>query len=474
MELYMSEQVRVRFAPSPTGSLHLGGVRTALYNYLLAKHYNGQFIIRIEDTDLERNQVGAETNQLKDLTWLGLDWDEGPEKGGNLGPYFQSQRGEIYQDIAQKLLTSGQAFYCFLTDEEIEALHSHENRQLKSPYRDMPLQEALIKVENGETYVIRFKNTYEAESFQFTDLVHGDTTLAGNMVGDFVLIRSNQQPVYNFCCAVDDHLMEISHVLRGEEHLSNTLRQLMVYRALDWQPPLFGHLSMILGENRKKLSKRDDAVAMQDFISGGYLPEAILNYVALLGWSHEDSEEKFYLPEMIKAFSIERVNKSPAMFDRDKLNWLNHYHLNQKSSADILPYLEAIDAKAVLKDAEWFERFWSLIGHQFHTLVEVQDTLGLFESLTIRDKELLLGEGKTVVAAFKDLLVSTDTMNAEAFNTLVSEVGANLGVKGKRLFAPIRVALIGLQSGMELKVLAELMSKDEMLERINQSLAAVE
>lgn len=469
----MNENVRVRFAPSPTGSLHLGGVRTALYNYLLAKHYGGQFIIRIEDTDLERNQSGAESHQLDNLSWLGLEWNEGPEVGGDFGPYFQSQRGDIYQQYAQSLIESGQAFYCFLTDEEIEKLHSHENRQLKSPYRDMSLNEALARVENGDSFVIRFKNDYDDEVFSFNDLVHGGTQLAGDMVGDFVLIRSNKQPVYNFCCAIDDHLMEISHVLRGEEHLSNTLRQLMVYRALDWQPPLFGHLSMILGANRKKLSKRDDAVAMQDFIEGGYLPEAILNYVALLGWSHEDSEEKFTLARMIESFSIERVNKSPAMFDRDKLNWLNHYHLNQKSSDEILPFMQAINDREILNDKVWFGKFWELIGHQFHTLVEVHQTLDLFEVLNLRDKELLLGEGRQVVESFRSHLTSAEEMSVDVFNTMVTQVGKDLGVKGKRLFAPIRVALIGQQSGMELKVLAELMTKDAIITRIDQALSEV-
>ncbi|MCP8352555.1 glutamate--tRNA ligase [Candidatus Synchoanobacter obligatus] len=462
--------MRVRFAPSPTGSLHLGGVRTALYNFLLAKKNGGAFVIRVEDTDLERNQQGAENNQLADLAWLGIEADEGPNNPGDYGPYYQSKRQDIYQQHAETLVKEGKAFYCFLTDAELDALHSHENRQLKSPYRDTSLEEAQAKIDAGESCVIRFKNNWDDRVFQFDDLVHGTTELAGDMVGDFVLIRSNKQPVYNFCCAVDDHLMAISHVLRGEEHLSNTLRQLMIYDAFGWDIPQFGHLSMILGANRKKLSKRDDAVSVKDFVSSGYLPQAILNYVALLGWSHSDGEEKFTLDEMISSFTLDRVNKSPAMFDRDKLNWLNHYHLNQYRSEEVAQALQDISSSPLLNDTVWFEQFWTLIGHQFHTLLEVNDTLAFFEQHEIRDKELLLGEGRDVVTTFQGILSNESNYSEEAFLSAMKATGEQMGVKGKRLFAPIRVALIGIQSGMELKVIGALMTKDQVLERINAAL----
>lgn len=467
----MTDSIRVRFAPSPTGSLHLGGVRTALYNYLMARKAQGAFIIRVEDTDLDRNQEGAESHQLEDLKWLGIDWDEGPDGRGEYGPYYQSQRGELYQQYAKQLIDEGKAFACFLTDDEIDALHSHENRQLKSPYRDMSLEDAQQKIDAGEGYVIRYKNTHAKEQYVFQDEVHGKTSLAGDMVGDFVLIRSNGQPVYNFCCAIDDHLMKITHVLRGEEHLSNTLRQMMIYQALGWEYPQFGHLSMILGANRKKLSKRDDSAALQDFISGGYLPEAILNYVALLGWSHSDSEEKFTLSEMIPAFSLDRVNKSPAMFDRDKLNWLNHYHMNQQDAKSILRYLAAVCSSERLSNEEWFTAFWQMIGHQFHTLVEVADCIALFDTYKLQDKELALGEGRAVIEAFKEQVAGYDAITEEVFQSITKSIGSTLEVKGKRLFAPIRVALIGTQSGMELKVLIALLTKQEIVERVTAALS---
>lgn len=458
--------VRVRFAPSPTGSLHLGGVRTALYNYLLAKKENGKFIIRIEDTDLDRNQKDAANKQLSDLKWLGLDWDEGPEKEGKYGPYYQSQRTDLYKKMALELVDAGKAFYCFLTDEEQAALITHENRQLRSPYRDMDKKEALERIEKGDAYAIRFRNDHE-DVFRFEDLVHGNTELKGNMVGDFVLIRSNQLPVYNFCCVVDDHNMEITHVLRGEEHLSNTLRQLMLYDAFGWERPLFGHLSMILGANRKKLSKRDDAVSVKDFIKGGYLPIGLLNYVALLGWSSETSEEKLDMQSLIKLFSLDRVHKSPAMFDRDKLNWLNHHHLINLTAEEVIEALKGIEVEV---EPKWFERFWSLLGHQFNTLVEIKDTIDLLKEYKLRDKELVMGEGKQVLEAFLEALEGVDDMSPDIFSQVTKTISEKLDVKGKRLFAPIRVGLIGIQSGIELKILAELFSKEEMVSKINQAL----
>lgn len=461
-------QVRVRFAPSPTGSLHLGGVRTALYNYLLAKKEKGAFIIRVEDTDLDRNINQASEKQLADLKWLGLDWQEGPEKGGDYSPYYQSQRTSLYQEMAKKLLDQGRAFYCFLSDEEQASLITHTHRQLKSPYRDMPIADALQRVNQGEPFAIRFRNDFDEKIFEFEDLVHGKTELKGNMVGDFVLIRSNQLPVYNFCCVVDDHHMKISHVLRGEEHLSNTLRQIMLFDAFEWDRPIFGHLSMILGANRKKLSKRDDAVSVKDFIDGGYLPEALLNYVALLGWSSETAEEKLSLSQMVNLFSMTRVHKAPAMFDRDKLNWLNHYHLGKMAVEDVIKALQNIGQTV---DSEWFKQFWTLLGHQFNTLVEVKESLALFSSYTLYDKEALTSEGRVVLSAFLSELESIDFIDEASFKLIMQKLIKTLDVKGKRLFLPIRLGLIGMQSGMELKALIALMPKDEMTARIKQLLS---
>ncbi|MEC7608847.1 MAG: glutamate--tRNA ligase, partial [Verrucomicrobiota bacterium] len=285
--------VRTRFAPSPTGSLHIGGARTALYNYLLAKRYGGSFILRIEDTDKERNTQSSQDQLIQELHWLGLEWDEGPDlegqDRGDFGPYTQSQRGAVYHKYAQRLLEENKAFYCFASEEAIdqarEQTPNNVTFKFQSPYRDLPLHEAREKLKAGEEAVIRFRNDFHDRVFTMQDAVRGPVDLPSHMIGDFVILRADGSPVYNFCCAIDDALMEITHVLRGEEHLSNTLRQLMVLEALNLTPPTYGHLSLILDQEGKKLSKRTGASSVSDFMDAGYIPEGLLNYLALLGWS---------------------------------------------------------------------------------------------------------------------------------------------------------------------------------------------
>ncbi|UTC24230.1 glutamate--tRNA ligase [Candidatus Comchoanobacter bicostacola] len=469
----MSDQVRVRFAPSPTGSLHLGGVRTALYNYLLARHHQGSFVIRVEDTDLSRNIDDAASRQLNDLKWLGLTWDEGPDIGGDYEPYQQSKRLDLYQSYVATLLEQGKAFYCFLSDSELKDLHSHENRQLKSPHRDLTKEEVDQRLKAGAPYVIRFRNDAADKVYTFKDLVHGETRLPANMVGDFVLVRSNGHPVYNFCCAIDDHLMKITHVLRGEEHLSNTLRQLMVYESLDWKTPSFGHLSMILGPNKKKLSKRDDSAALEDFVKSGFLPQALLNYVALLGWSSADATEYLPVEQLIASFGLDRVHKSPAMFDREKLRWINHQHLVRMSAEHMHAALvNQVDAKYGKVDAKWMDLFWTSLSQQFYTLVEVAETIDLFSQgmkmpvLSLEDSE------KNVVESFKQGIDQVDAIyiDPEIIAGILSKISEEQGVKGRKLFAPIRQALLGVSSGMEIKVLGSLLTKEEILNRISQIL----
>ena len=321
--------VRVRFAPSPTGNLHVGGARTALFNYLFAQKYKGKFILRIEDTDQERNQEIFLKEQLEALNWLGLAWDEGPclssllknknkDKGG-LGPYRQSQRRPIYQKYADSLLEKGMAYYCFLTDEEIkqmkeQAQKSNKAFRVESFYRDWTLKQALEKKQGGSPAVIRFKVPPEKKEYAIQDGVRGKVSFPSDMVGDFVLLRSNGLPVYNFCCTVDDALMKITHVFRAEEHLANTLRQLMVYEALGFSPPQYFHLSLILSEDKKKLSKRSGALSCLEYKKEGYLPSALNNFFALLGWSSEDGKEIFNSQELIQAFSEKRLNPAGGCF----------------------------------------------------------------------------------------------------------------------------------------------------------------
>ena len=328
--------VRVRFAPSPTGHLHVGGARTALYNYLFARHHGGEFILRVEDTDQARSTEESMRLQIADLAWLGLTWSEGPDPdtlvdAGPHGPYRQSLRLPIYAEHAEKLLNQGRAYYCFMTDAEIEAqraasIAAGRPPQVDSPYRDLKLGDARARLAKGDQAVVRFR-VDQKRDYVLDDLVRGQVTFPSDMVGDFVLLRSTGMPVYNFCCAVDDALMKISHVFRAEEHLSNTLRQMMIYEAFDYPLPRFGHLSIILGADRQKLSKRHGATSCHEYNVNGYLAEALNNFVALLGWSSPEAQEILSMDQMIAQFTPERLNSSPAVFDETKLKWVNATHL---------------------------------------------------------------------------------------------------------------------------------------------------
>lgn len=314
--------VRLRFAPSPTGYLHVGGARTALYNYLYAKKRKGTFVLRVEDTDLERSTEESMRLQFGDLHWLGLNWDEGlnPQSfqdEGPYAPYRQSQRQEIYKEQALKLVQEGKAYHCFLTDEELEEQKKKapKGAHIVSPYRDMDLVESQKRLEAGEKSAIRLKTPKSTKTYTFQDIVRGEVSFPSDMVGDFILIRSNGMPVYNFCCAVDDALMKITHVLRAEEHLNNTLRQLMICEALGFSPPQFGHLSIILGEDKQKLSKRHGATSCYEYRQKGFLPEAVINYLALLGWSSPEGQEILSPQELVDQFSLDRFNPASAVFD---------------------------------------------------------------------------------------------------------------------------------------------------------------
>ncbi|XP_052191817.1 glutamate--tRNA ligase, chloroplastic/mitochondrial isoform X2 [Diospyros lotus] len=329
-------QVRVRFAPSPTGNLHVGGARTALFNYLFARSHAGKFVLRIEDTDLERSTAESEQAMLHDLSWLGLHWDEGPGVGGDYGPYRQSERNVLYKQHAKKLLKSGHVYRCFCTNEELEKMKEIAKlKQLPPVYTgkwahatDEEVEEEL---EKGTPYTYRFRVPKEGR-LQIHDLIRGEVSWNLDTLGDFVIMRSNGQPVYNFCVTVDDATMAISHVIRAEEHLPNTLRQALIYEALGFQMPYFAHVSLILAPDRSKLSKRHGATSVGQFREMGYLPQAMVNYLALLGWGDGTENEFFTLENLVEKFSIDRVNKSGAVFDSTKLRWMNGQHLKSLSS----------------------------------------------------------------------------------------------------------------------------------------------
>ncbi|MBP9120921.1 MAG: glutamate--tRNA ligase, partial [Ignavibacterium sp.] len=328
----INETPRVRFAPSPTGYLHVGGLRTALYNYLFAKRNNGTFVLRIEDTDRNRFVEGAVENLIKALKWAGLDFDEGPETGGDFGPYMQSQRLDIYKKYADELIEKGKAYYCFCTPERLKALKEEQEKQKlpQAKYDKLCLHLTKKEVENklasGIPKVVRL-NVEENHTIKFDDIIREHVEFESNNVDDQVLIKSDGYPTYHLANVVDDHLMKITHVIRGEEWLSSTPKHVLLYDAFDWERPIFAHLPLLLNPDRSKLSKRQGDVAVEDYRDKGFLKDALVNFVALLGWNAGDDREFYYIDELIKSFSLERVNKAGAVFDLQKLNWLNAEHL---------------------------------------------------------------------------------------------------------------------------------------------------
>jgi len=484
--------VRVRFAPSPTGYLHVGGARTALYNYLFAKRHGGKFILRIEDTDEARSTEESMRMQIADLEWLGLTWDEGPDpktliEVGAYGPYRQSRRLQIYKDHAERLLEEGQAYYCFMSDEEIEAQRQQaqaagRTMQVNSPYRDMPLEQAREKLAAGEKAAVRYK-VVEKRDYVLNDLVRGEVTFPSDMIGDFVLLRSSGMPVYNFCCVIDDALMKISHVFRAEEHLSNTLRQMMIYEAFRYDMPKFGHLSIILGADRQKLSKRHGATSCHEYHVNGYLPEALNNFIALLGWSPPEGQEIMSMEDMIRQFSSDRMNPAAGVFDEQKLLWMDSMHLRALSDVELWrrtePFLK--EAGLVLPaDREWQMRALQVFKSRMNTL---KDAVELFRPLS-ESPLALTDEGRetltwpttrAVVEGWRDAVMAHagDYLSEEQFDKLQDGIKDSRAVKGKHLFMPIRVAIIGKPHGAELKTLVPLLHKRTLIARANEVLAEI-
>lgn len=476
--------VRVRFAPSPTGYLHVGGARTALYNYLFAKHAGGKFIYRVEDTDVDRSTEESMRMQIEDMKWLGLNWDEGPHPEtladmGSYGPYRQSKRQDIYQKYARQLVESGKAFYCFMSEEEIEVQKKQAEKEgrpphIQSPYRTWTLSQAEEKMKKGDKAAIRFK-VPDKKDIPLKDLVRGDIHFPSDMVGDFVIIRSSGMPVYNFCCVIDDNLMKISHVLRAEEHLSNTPRQLMIYEALGWQPPQFGHLSIILGGDRQKLSKRHGATSVNEYKVRGYLHEAMNNFIALLGWSSPTGAEILSMEEMIKQFGTERLHAAAPVFDDKKLLWMNSQYLRALPDESLWKLVEPFLKTAGLKlqeDQEWRFKALRLFKTSMETLA---DAPALFKFVALDPVDIqgdaleVLGWPTTpdVIKKWMSLIQnhSNKYLTAQEFEVYQEKIKEDIKVKGKQLFMPVRVAVIGRPHGAELKELVPLLDRETLVKR---------
>ena len=474
--------IRVRFAPSPTGYLHVGGARTALYNYLTAQKLKGTFVLRIEDTDLERSTEESLRMQMDDLKWLGLTWDEGPEYEtlkdvGEYGPYRQSQRLEIYQKHIQQLLEGNQAYYCFHTDEEVKEKTNPKLGHFISEYRDLPLVEAKKRIESGESAVVRFRNDKEND-YKMNDLVRDEVTFPSHMVGDFVIFRSNGMPVYNFCCVVDDHLMKISHVFRAEEHLSNSLRQLMIYEAFGWEPPQFGHLSLILGEDKQKLSKRHGATSCNEFMKEGYLPEAINNFIALCGWSSPSGKEVLQPSELLEEFSLDRFATSGAVFDQTKLKWMNAMHLRALSDEElwqrVQEYMKISGEEFQLEKGEVAVAAMKPAAETLKEMVEKLRPLSAQFSIHENAKEVLTWESSSkVIRMWQELLSEKEGfISEEEFTSYQDRIKNECEVKGKFLFMPLRVSVIGQPHGVDLQKVVPLIGRQELAQRAGQCLSA--
>ncbi len=460
--------VRVRFAPSPTGTLHVGGARTALYNYLVARQKSGTFVLRIEDTDTARSTRESEESMLADLRFLGLDWDEGPDKPGAVGPYRQSERIDIYKKVAQQLLDSGDAYPCFCTEEELEQKRQAAEAAGKPPqydrtWRDADPAEVKKRMDAGEPYTVRFK-VAPGKRVEINDAVRGTVGWdADATVGDFILLRSSGMPVYNFCVAVDDALMGITTVIRAEEHLTNTLRQCLILEALKYPAPQYAHCSLILGEDRSKLSKRHGATSVDQFKSEGFLPDAMLNYLALLGWNDGSEQEVFSRAELIKKFSLNRVVKSPSVFDMAKLRWVNGQHLRALADEELVPLVEArlVEDQVAKAGATAFVTYATQVAKGSMELVNdataiVGDVLTypLAATLASGEADALVEEGlwdmaREVVSAYEggEMPKGGEEDFGGLWKAWVKAVGKKLGKKGKQLFHPIRLALTGRMSG---------------------------
>jgi glutamyl-tRNA synthetase/nondiscriminating glutamyl-tRNA synthetase len=465
-------KVRVRFAPSPTGYVHVGNARTALFNWLFARHQGGAFVLRIEDTDAERSKPEYERQLMEDLRWFGLDWDEGPDVGGPLGPYRQSERSAIYAEYAQKLIAQGEAYYCFCTAEQLEAERQEELKAGRQPRysgrcRKLGAEEVARRKSAGEPAALRLK--IAESSFFWNDRVHGATTISSEVIGDPVIVRSEGLPAYNYAVVIDDHLMEITHVIRGDDHISNTPRQLALYRALGWEPPEFAHLSTILGADRTRLSKRHGATSMESFRAMGILPEALRNYLALLGWSPADGKTEILSPEeLVRQFSLDHITRSPAVFDTDKLNWLNRHYMKEsplrRLAALAVPVLLAagrLGAEPGVKVLAWIERVLDGVLKNISLLSELPEaTRIIFEFdapravATPEFQEMLASPAaREVLKAFIPKVQGESTLTYERFREITKAVQKETGKKGKDLYHPIRMAVTGASSGPELEKL---------------------
>jgi glutamyl-tRNA synthetase len=475
--------VRVRFAPSPTGYLHVGGLRTALYNYLFARRNNGSFILRIEDTDRSRYVEGAVENLIQTLHWAGLEYDEGPVKGGPKGPYVQSERIEVYLQHATKLVEAGKAYYAFDTSEELDEMRKAQEKMRIFPKYDrralkLSPQEVQAKLASGARAVVRMK-VPDGATIAFEDIVRGHVEFSSDLIDDQVLLKSDGYPTYHLANVVDDHLMEVSHVIRGEEWLSSTPKHVLLYQYFGWDLPTFAHLPLLLNPDKSKLSKRQGDVAVEDYRQKGYLKEALVNFVAFLGWNPGDEREIFLLEELVKEFSLERVGKSGAVFNTEKLDWLNFEHLRKKTDADVLSMLKEHLKQTAFGTKHFDDGYLlSIISAMRERVTFVKDFLEkspyFFQSPTQYDQEVVKKRWKHDTADHLKRLVEEFSRlvdpKKEDYEAALQRAAEAGNIKNSELIHPVRVAVSGMGVGPGLYDILFILGKDEAIRRINSAI----
>lgn len=488
--------VRVRFAPSPTGELHIGGARTAIYNWAFARANNGTFVLRIEDTDPERSTEENKQIILRAMKWLGLDWDEGPEVGGDFGPYLQTERFDTYTEALERLKERGMVYPCFCTKEELDAKRA-QAEAAEGGYsgydrtcRDLSPEEAQARIDAGEPHVWRLKVPLDHGPIEFTDAVYGDMSFPAEVMDDMILVRSDGTPTYNFAVVCDDANMDITHVIRGDDHLSNTPRQILIYEALGYDIPVFAHLSMILGSDGRKLSKRRNATSVEQYKEMGYLPDTIINFLALLGWSLDGETTIIDRDTLTKNFSLERVTRKDAILDEEKLDWMNGVYIQNMGAAawvdEVAPFLiEAglCTAEDIEADHGWFEKLYPLVAERSKRLGDAVEKLSfLFDgpNVTLDEKSVqknLLKEGCRADEVLREVraILADESIpwQCDPLQDAVRALTEKLDLKAKFIFQPIRVAVTGSQVSPPLFESIELMDRNDVLARIDYTLDEV-
>ena len=485
------KKIRVRFAPSPTGYLHIGGARTALFNWLYARHYKGTFILRIEDTDQVRSTEEAVNVILEGMKWLDLDWDEGPEKGGKYDPYFQMQRLPLYQEFAEKLLKDKKAYYCYCTREELAESREKQAREGKNPKYDrhclnLSEEEKKRYEAEGRKPVIRLK--IPAKEITFDDLLRGEVTFDGGLLSDFVIMKSDGIPTYNYAVVIDDALMKITDVMRGDDHISNTPKQIVIYEALGFDGPKFAHIPMIMGQDHTRLSKRHGATSVMEYKKMGYIPEALVNYIAHLGWSSGDEREIFTKEELIKEFSLDKISKHAAVFSMEKLDWFNSEYLKNMPidslTKMLLPFLEENNyiKKEDLSPAKlkWLKEMVKLMQGRIKNFSQFIDYADYFfvDKINIEPQafdSVLNKEGVPgILQALKDKLFALKSWDEESIENAVREVASSLQIKGGQIIHPTRVSLSGKKVGPGLFELMVVLGQEKTVKRLQEAIEKIE